>query len=111
MKNARIPLCFLVILVLFFMQAAPARAADLSTWRLRNMSLTSAASGNGIYVAVGKYGFMMRSLDGNTWTAVSSGVEGELGGVAYGNGVFVAVGGNTILAYFVEYAEKRGEKG
>ena len=97
MKNAQIPLCFLVILVLFFMQAAPAPAADLSTWHLRNMSLTSAASGNGIYVAVGKYGFMMRSLDGNTWTAVSSGVEDELGGVSYGNGVFVAVGGNTVL--------------
>jgi photosystem II stability/assembly factor-like uncharacterized protein len=97
MKSARIPLCFLIILALFSMPVAPAPAADLSTWHLRNMSLSSAASGNGIYVAVGKFGFMMRSTDGNTWTKVSSGVEDDLSDVAYGNGVFVAVGGNTIL--------------
>jgi len=97
MKSAQVPLCFLIILALLFMPAPPAPAADLSTWHLRNTSLTSAASGNGIYVAVGKYGFMMRSTDGDTWAKVSSGVEDELGGVAYGNGVFVAVGGNTVL--------------
>ena len=97
MKSARVPLCFLIILVLFFMPAAPALAADLSTWHLRNMRLSSAAYGNGIYVAVGNYGFMMRSTDGDTWAKVSSGVEDELGDVAYGNGVFVAVGGSTIL--------------
>jgi len=97
MKSARVPLCSLIILALFLMPAAPAPAADLSTWHLRNTSLSSAASGNGIYVAVGKYGFMMRSTDGNTWTKVPSGVEDDLSGVAYGNGVFVAVGGNTVL--------------
>jgi photosystem II stability/assembly factor-like uncharacterized protein len=97
MKSARVPLCFLIVLALFAIPAAPVPAADLSTWHLRNMSLNSAASGNGIYIAVGEYGFMMRSTDGDTWTKVSSGVEDELSDVAYGNGVFVAVGGNTIL--------------
>ena len=97
MKSARLPLCFLIVLALFSMLAGQALAADLSTWHLRNMRLASAASGNGIYVAVGKYGFMMRSIDGNTWTNVSSGVEDDLSGVSYGNGVFVAVGGNTVL--------------
>jgi len=57
------------------------------------MRLASPASGNGIYVAVGKYGFIVRSIDGTTWTKVSSGVEDDLSGVAYGNGVFVTVGG------------------
>ena len=97
MKNIQVFFCVLVMFTFFSMPAAPVSAADLSTWHLRNMSLASAANGNGIYVAVGKYGFMMRSTDGNTWTQVSSGVEDDFGGVAYGNGVFVAVGGNTIL--------------
>ena len=56
------------------------------------MRLASAASGNGIYVTVGKYGFIVRSIDGTTWTKVSSGVEDDLSGVAYGNGVFVTAG-------------------
>jgi hypothetical protein len=97
MKSARLPLCFLIVLALFSIPSGQALAADLSTWHLRNMRLASAASGNGIYVAVGKYGFIMRSIDGTTWTSVSSGVEDDLNSVAYGNGVFVTVGGNTVL--------------
>ncbi|MCP4370049.1 MAG: hypothetical protein GY797_18320 [Deltaproteobacteria bacterium] len=79
MKNIRVPLCFLVMLTFFSMPAVPVPAADLSTWHLRNMSLSSAAFGNGTYVAVGKHGFMMRSIDGDTWAKVSSGVDDELG--------------------------------
>jgi len=97
MKSARLPLCFLIVLALFSMLAGQALAADLSSWHLRNMSLEAAASGGGIYVAVGEDGFIMRSTDGTTWTNVSSGVEDDLWDVAYGNGVFVAVGGNTVL--------------
>lgn len=97
MKSVRLPVCFLIVLALFSMLAGQALAADLSTWHLRNMSLEAAASGNGIYVAVGEDGFIMHSTDGTTWTKVSSGVEDDLWDVAYGNGVFVAVGGNTVF--------------
>jgi hypothetical protein len=97
MKSARLPLCFLIVLALFSMLAGQALAADLSSWHLRNMSLEAAASGNGIYVAVGEDGFIMRSIDGTTWTIVSSVVGDDLWDVAYGNGVFVAVGGNTVF--------------
>jgi hypothetical protein len=92
MKSARLPLCFLIVLALFSMVAGRTFAADLSTWHLRNIRLASATSGNGIYVAVGKYGFIVRSIDGTTWTKVSSWVEDDLSGVAYGNGVFVTAG-------------------
>jgi len=59
MKSAGLLLCVLIVLALFSMLAGQAFAADLSSWHLRNMRLESAASGNGIYVAVGKYGFIM----------------------------------------------------
>jgi len=44
------------------MLAGQALAVDLSSWHLRNMRLASAASGNGVDVTVGKYGFIMRSM-------------------------------------------------
>jgi hypothetical protein len=97
MKRARLPFCFLLTLALFSVLAGEALAADLSSWHLRNMSLEAAASGGGIYVAVGEDGFILRSINGTTWTQVSSGVEDDLWDVAYGNGVFVVVGGNTVL--------------
>jgi hypothetical protein len=97
MKHARLPLRFLIVLALFAMPGGQALGADLSSWHLRNMSLEAAASGGGIYVAVGEDGFIMRSTDGTSWTNVSSGFEDDLSDVAYGNGVFVAVGGNTVL--------------
>lgn len=62
MKSARLPLCVLIVLALFYMLAGQALAVDLSSWHLRNMRLASAASGNGVDVAVGKYGFIMRSM-------------------------------------------------
>jgi hypothetical protein len=71
-----------------FFLIGSALAADLTDWHLRNSRLNAMAAGNGVYVAVGKNGFVMRSSDGISWSAVSSGVEDELGGVAYGNDLF-----------------------
>jgi hypothetical protein len=84
-------------LVAVFFLTGSALAADLTDWQLRNSRLNAMASGNGIFVAVGKNGFAMRSPDGISWSAVASGVEDDLGGVAFGNDLFVAVGSGNII--------------
>lgn len=92
---------FLLIfnLLLFFMALSviPADAADLSQWALRNSQLSAVAEGAGVYVAVGKNGFIMRSTDGDHWNPVTPVIDKDLYSIAYGNGVFVAVGGGKTL--------------
>jgi len=71
------------------------------------------AYGNNRFVAVGSYGKMAYSANGETWTAVAdstiwqkgtyysggSQVYSDINGIAYGNGKWVAVGGEGKMAY------------
>jgi hypothetical protein len=51
-----------------------------------------------LYVAVGEFGTVTTSPNGQTWTLGTTGFSGTLNGVAYGNGQWVTVGaGGTIL--------------
>ena len=56
--------------------------------------LQAIAQGNGMYVAVGYEGTVIKSLDAVAWTAPTNYVPTDnwLYGVAYGNGLFVGVG-------------------
>jgi hypothetical protein len=60
-----------------------------------NFSLHDVAYGNGIYVAVGDSGTILRSLDAVNWSPMVSGVGTNLYGVSYGGGKFVAVGAGS----------------
>jgi len=95
--------------------AIPAMAAPASfsvqsqETSLPTASMTDAAYGNGVYVAVGYYGAIIRSTNGNDWTTVkdiddSSGYTGVgdpstfgFRSVTFGNGLFVAVGDSGVI--------------
>jgi len=51
---------------------------------------SSVAYGNGIFVAVDLGGIVIKSLDGETWTVVSSS-DDNWSSVTYGNGIFVVI--------------------
>jgi photosystem II stability/assembly factor-like uncharacterized protein len=74
----------------------------------RNL-LSSVVYGDGLLVAVGENGTILRSGDdGETWTTPASGTSNFLSSVTYGNNRFVAVGANgTILLSFdgISWAE------
>ena len=76
-------------------------ADPLDSWHLRYSSsniLNTVAYGNGTFVAVGKQGTILNSVDGITWGPKTSGTSMDLEGVTYGNSTFVAVGDHgTIL--------------
>jgi hypothetical protein len=62
--------------------------------------------GNGLYVAVARFGTnrIMTSPDGITWTSRATSINPTFSGVAYGNGIWVAVagtspGGTTFTSY------------
>jgi len=60
--------------------------------------LYSAVYGDGVFVAVGSYGVILRSEDAHTWTVERSGTQDSLMAVVRVSGQFVAVGDNgTIL--------------
>jgi uncharacterized membrane protein len=71
-----------------------------AAWTLRNLGnlLFGVTYGNSLFVAVGDYGAILTSPDGETWTAQNLGTDNFFNGVTYENGLFVAVGGDgTIL--------------
>lgn len=47
---------------------------------------------NGIWLVAGNGGRCMRSVDGETWAAVDTGIEGTIYALAYGDGTWVAAG-------------------
>jgi hypothetical protein len=57
------------------------------------LDLLGVTFGNGGFVAVGKQGTILTSLDGVSWATQSSGVFAELRSVTYGNGIYIAVEG------------------
>ncbi len=60
-------------------------------------SITESAYGNGVYVAGGYYGLILRSTNGTDWNVVkdSSFMDTSHNSVAFANGTFVIVGANT----------------
>jgi hypothetical protein len=81
-----------------------ARSSDGVSWQIESLPAAGASfeavawSAAGGFVAVGQNGSMARSLDGATWTAVTSGTANSLYAVTYGAGYYVAVGyGGTIV--------------
>jgi hypothetical protein len=72
-------------------------STDGTSWTKRYDSgsagwLMDVARGDGIRVAVGYYGTILRSTDGHLWSPVAAGISDNLRSIAYGNGVFTAVG-------------------
>ena len=66
-----------------------------TTWTLRSWGFGlffGLTYGNGLFVAVGKYGTILTSRNGVKWIRRASGTSNDLNGVTYGNGIFVAVG-------------------
>ncbi|MEF2967854.1 hypothetical protein V3851_18650 [Paenibacillus sp. M1] len=59
--------------------------------------LFDVAYGNGVYVAVGGDGAIVRSADSKTWSVVSSGTTVRILSVSFGGGVFVAVGEQNLI--------------
>ncbi len=81
-----------VILITRFGVAAP-------LWRQVSRptanNLHGVAFGNGLFVAVGDFGTLLRSTDATNWTTSSyAGTGNSLNGIAYEGGVFVAIGDN-----------------
>ena len=54
--------------------------------------LTEVAYGNGVFVAVGQGGWVMRSVDAVNWVAADSGTTRYLSAVSFADGQFVAAG-------------------
>ncbi|ANY67323.1 hypothetical protein BBD42_13190 [Paenibacillus sp. BIHB 4019] len=71
-------------------------------------SMSAGAYGNGLYIAVGSYGAIIKSTDADHWENVKTRVDSNYSGVsapasfsfygvAYGNGVFVAAGSEGVI--------------
>lgn len=73
-------------------------STDGSSWTERydanvaGSSLNDVAYGNGVYVAIGNDGRILRSTNGTNWTPVTSGTTTDLKSVSYGDGFFVVIG-------------------
>lgn len=70
-------------------------STDGATWVRRftgGTALNDVAYGDGVYVAVGGGGAMLRSTNSVNWSAVATGTTTDLRGISYGDGTFVAVG-------------------
>jgi len=62
-------------------------------WTRRSASLLGVVHGRNTFVAVGRWGTILTSPDGASWTPRTTlGMDGSLFAVTYGNGTFVAVG-------------------
>ena len=74
-----------------------------SSWKLiprLGKTLNAVAYGADKFVAVGDYGTMIISADGEDWSVIDNGTGGSsatLKGVAYGNGKFIAVGRGKVM--------------
>lgn len=78
-------------------QLIPLPAAGALAWHWENPlpqgnDLRGVAHGDGMFVAVGDHGAILRSPDGGQWEPEDSGTVVPLNAVRYGNGRFVAVG-------------------
>jgi hypothetical protein len=74
-----------------------ARANGFDMWEWRNPvpqgnELSGIAYGNNLFVSVGRFGAIVSSADGTTWTVRESNTRNHLYSIARGNGRFVAIG-------------------
>lgn len=85
-------------------------AGPLDRWQWRNPlpqgnDLYCVASGNGVWVALGRGGARIRSTDGGaTWQNQHQG-ESDIRSVAFGNGVFVAAGYGWRATHYVSWLQ------
>ena len=85
-------------LVVFLCISGPsAHGAAIDGWELKSAQLRDMTYGGGVYVAVGKNGFILRSIDGLNWSRVESGVDDDLYTIVYGDSNFVATGDGTVV--------------
>lgn len=105
----------LTVMLVFFLIGIAVQAATPDAFitkshdSLPTSSMADVAYGNGVYMAVGSYGAIIRSADADTWVSVKtksdsgsySGVTNtesfSFGGVAFGNGLFVTGGSDGVL--------------
>lgn len=91
-------ICFLFVFGMVLgqksMAASPPQQPGDERSIIPNEPITGAAFGNGVYVAVGYYGKMMKSSNGFDWqiTADKTKLDDTYTGVAFGGNRFVAVG-------------------
>ena len=62
-----------------------------------NLNFMAYSSSLNLLVAVGNFGAIQTSVDGNVWTLRNSGVASELFGVAWSGAQFIAVGANGVI--------------
>jgi len=86
---------FLVVLLCMF--GPPASGAGIEGWELRSAQLRDMTYGAGVYVAVGRNGFILRSIDGLNWSRVDAGVYDDLFTIVYGDALFVTTGDGVVL--------------
>ncbi|MBU6400948.1 MAG: choice-of-anchor D domain-containing protein, partial [Verrucomicrobia bacterium] len=89
-----------VVLANIVVQPIPPPDPGALAWHWQNPlpqgnNLAGVAVGNGVFVAVGDHGTVLRSEDGRQWTLEESGTIVPLNAVTYANGLFVAVGGQS----------------
>ncbi|MEN8255871.1 MAG: PKD domain-containing protein, partial [Verrucomicrobiota bacterium] len=69
---------------------------DGSTWTKRHeiatLSLNDVATGNGVKIAVGYSGTLLRSTNGQNWSSIGMASTNHLMGVSYGQGLFTTAG-------------------
>jgi len=96
-----------VIFFVCIVAALPLSAADdLWEWvtpRPQGHSLSAAAIGNGVRVAVGEKGTVITSMNGVVWQTSRTGTDYWLSDVVWENGLFVAVGGELGFEGWPEY--------
>jgi hypothetical protein len=88
---------WLVMILLLLSLPFSVSAEPLDNWHWRNpvpraRSLGGVTYGNGTWVAVGEFGTVYTSPDGESWTLGTSGDLDDLYAVTWGAGLFVAVG-------------------
>jgi len=96
-KTLRLRFVVAVIALAFLSSVSPLSAQSCSPWqwaspRPQGNALQGAAFGAGRFVAVGRAGAILSSVDGLTWTAEASNTADELRDVAWSGSTFVAVG-------------------
>lgn len=85
----------------FDLHLRPQTGLDRWDWRLprpQGSRLRDITWGDGRFVAVGKSGDVVTSLDGTNWSHVLIDADCDLRSVAYGNGRFVAIGTTHAIA-------------
>jgi hypothetical protein len=85
------------------------KIASAEKWTLNseyaNNDLSNVIYENGKYIAVGNYGQVRISADGDNWTSAQTGSLAGLKGIAFGNGAYVTVGEQGFISWSSDLAK------